>query len=167
MKNQKGITLVALVVTIVVLLILAGTSIAMLSGDTGILTNATKAKAANIEGEVTDAMKMAFNSAKMDDIAKSNTSTTYTRDIYPIANTISKELGGSGTAITSSKKNETVGKYKIECTTSDDTTKTGTIKLTYSDDTFKTGGKYNPIEMTVNVTATALTLDTYAMQTTN
>lgn len=43
MRNQKGITLVALVVTIVVLLILAGVSIAMLSGDNGILTQATKA----------------------------------------------------------------------------------------------------------------------------
>ena len=34
----KGITLIALVVTIVVLLILAGTSIAMLTGENGIIT---------------------------------------------------------------------------------------------------------------------------------
>ena len=34
-KQYKGVTLVALVVTIVVLLILAGVSIAMLSGDNG------------------------------------------------------------------------------------------------------------------------------------
>lgn len=37
MKNQNGITLIALVITIIVLLILAGISIAMLTGDNGLL----------------------------------------------------------------------------------------------------------------------------------
>ena len=36
-KNKKGVTLVALVVTIVVLLILAGVSIGMLAGDNGLI----------------------------------------------------------------------------------------------------------------------------------
>jgi len=43
-RKNKGITLIALVVTIVVLLILAGTSIAMLSGENGIITKAQSAK---------------------------------------------------------------------------------------------------------------------------
>ena len=43
-KRNKGITLIALVVTIIVLLILAGISIAMLSGNNGILQRATDAK---------------------------------------------------------------------------------------------------------------------------
>ena len=43
MKNNKGITLIALVVTIIVLLILAGVSIAMLSGQNGILNRASQA----------------------------------------------------------------------------------------------------------------------------
>ena len=43
-KQQKGITLIALVITIIVLLILAGVSIAMLTGDNGILTQAQRAK---------------------------------------------------------------------------------------------------------------------------
>ena len=37
LSKQKGITLIALVVTIVVLLILAGTAIAMLTGDDAVL----------------------------------------------------------------------------------------------------------------------------------
>ena len=41
-KKQKGITLIALVVTIVVLLILASVSISMLLGDNGIIKNARK-----------------------------------------------------------------------------------------------------------------------------
>ena len=41
--KQKGITLIALVITIIVLLILAGVSIAMLTGQNGILTQAQNA----------------------------------------------------------------------------------------------------------------------------
>ncbi len=43
-KKQKGVTLIALVLTIIVLLILAGVSIAMLSSNNGILNQAIKAK---------------------------------------------------------------------------------------------------------------------------
>ena len=43
-KSNKGITLIALVITIIVLLILAGVTIAALSGDNGILKRATEAK---------------------------------------------------------------------------------------------------------------------------
>ena len=44
MKKNKGITLIALIITIIVLLILAGVTIAMLMGDNGIITQAQKAK---------------------------------------------------------------------------------------------------------------------------
>ena len=43
-RNERGITLIALVVTIVVLLILAGVSISMLTGENGIITQASNAK---------------------------------------------------------------------------------------------------------------------------
>ena len=43
-RNEKGITLIALVITIIVLLILAGVSIAMLTGENGILTQAQRAE---------------------------------------------------------------------------------------------------------------------------
>ena len=43
-NKQTGITLIALVITIIVLLILAGVSISMLTGDSGIMTNAQKSK---------------------------------------------------------------------------------------------------------------------------
>ena len=44
LREKQGITLIALVVTIVVLLILAGVSIAMLTGDNVVLTQAQNAK---------------------------------------------------------------------------------------------------------------------------
>ena len=43
-KKETGITLIALVITVIVLLILAGVTIAALSGDNGILTRAKEAK---------------------------------------------------------------------------------------------------------------------------
>ena len=44
LKEKKGFTLVALIVTVIVLLILAGVTIATLNGDNGILTKADEAK---------------------------------------------------------------------------------------------------------------------------
>ena len=49
-RGTRGITLIALVVTIVVLLILAGTAIAMLTGDDGIIKNAQLGKEDNDKG---------------------------------------------------------------------------------------------------------------------
>ena len=43
-NTSNGITLIALVITIIVLLILAGVTIATLMGDNGILTKANDAK---------------------------------------------------------------------------------------------------------------------------
>ena len=51
MKKTKGITLIALVVTIIVLLILAGVSISMLTGENGILNQAQNAKNKTEEAE--------------------------------------------------------------------------------------------------------------------
>ena len=46
-KNKKGITLIALVITIIVLLILAGVSIAMLTGQNRHINTSTKSRRTN------------------------------------------------------------------------------------------------------------------------
>lgn len=51
LKNKKGITLIALVITIIVLLILAGVSIATLTGENGILSRAKIAEEKKTEAE--------------------------------------------------------------------------------------------------------------------
>ena len=53
-KGEKGITLIALVITIIVLLILAGVSISMLTGENGIITQANYAAFATKIGEYKD-----------------------------------------------------------------------------------------------------------------
>ena len=97
MRNQKGITLVALVVTIVVLLILAGTSIAMLTGDTGIFTNAQKAKAANTEGEVIERMDIAYNSIKAAKIIDSNVDGATAKTLDALVTSVKNDLGMDAT----------------------------------------------------------------------
>ena len=59
MRNQRGITLIALVITIIVLLILAG----MLTGDNGILTKATESSVETEKAEISEKVNMAIQAA--------------------------------------------------------------------------------------------------------
>ena len=61
MRNQRGITLIALVITIIVLLILAGVSIAMLTGDNGILSNARKAQTQTVTKSNEEVLKLGIS----------------------------------------------------------------------------------------------------------
>lgn len=66
MKDQKGITLIALVITVIVLLILAGTAITIavngdnIFGKANTAVNAYNAKAANQEANITE-LETQFN----------------------------------------------------------------------------------------------------------
>lgn len=60
-QKEKGITLIALVITIIVLLILAGVSISTLMGNNGILTNASKAKIEDAHASVREAISLAYS----------------------------------------------------------------------------------------------------------
>ena len=73
-KRCKGITLIALVVTIVVLLILAGVSISMLTGNNGIITQAQNAKKETEEAEEKEKIQLAVLDAisKNDDLTEEN-----------------------------------------------------------------------------------------------
>ena len=63
-KSTKGITLIALVVTIIVLLILAGVSIAMLTGNNGILTQGKRAKEEQAHAAVKEGIMLLYNEYK-------------------------------------------------------------------------------------------------------
>ena len=64
LKERKGITLIALVITIIVLLILAGVSIAMLTGQNGILTQAQSAKTTTEDKSAEEKIKLAVMAAR-------------------------------------------------------------------------------------------------------
>ena len=65
MKKQKGITLIALVITIIVLLILAGVTISMIVGDNGILTRTDSAAENTRGGKVEEAKVLWQNEKKL------------------------------------------------------------------------------------------------------
>lgn len=69
-SNSKGITLIALVITIIVLLILAGITIATLTGDNGIIGKAINAKnetnKANVKEQLGLAVTNSFSKGKLD-----------------------------------------------------------------------------------------------------
>lgn len=63
-RTQQGITLIALVVTIVVLLILAAVSISMLTGENGIITQAQNSKEQSDIGYEKEQIDLAYSAAK-------------------------------------------------------------------------------------------------------
>ena len=65
MRKQKGITLIALVITIIVLLILAGVTVITLTGDNGLLSKAGEAKNTSEKGEIEEQIKLAYNEWKL------------------------------------------------------------------------------------------------------
>ena len=71
LKINKGITLIALVITIIVLLILAGVTIATLTGDNGILTKAQSAKTQNDKATAKEKVDLAI-AASLDETGKIN-----------------------------------------------------------------------------------------------
>ena len=75
--NNKGITLVALVITIIVLLILAGISIQSIT-NTGLFANAKKAKEKSMEGQLKEEISLAIQSIQTEEIYKGNSVTLET-----------------------------------------------------------------------------------------
>lgn len=66
MKKTNGITLIALVITIIVMLILAGVSISLIAGENGILKRATQAVDTHKQATVVEEAQMAFVDWQMD-----------------------------------------------------------------------------------------------------
>ncbi len=65
LNSSKGITLIALVVTIVVLLILAGVSIAALTGNSGLLTKVSESKTKTEEAQEKEGVGLASTAAQI------------------------------------------------------------------------------------------------------
>ena len=89
-KHSNGITLIALVITIVVLLILAGVSIFMLTGQNGILTQAQNARETNDVSATEEKVKLVAIAAKMQ-------AETGTLDADKLVEEITTSYGGNAT----------------------------------------------------------------------
>ena len=67
LRKTSGITLIALVITIIVLLILAGIAINTIAGNNGVLTKATQAKSRTEEAEQVEKEKLQEFSELLDE----------------------------------------------------------------------------------------------------
>ena len=94
MTNNKGITLIALVITIIVLLILAGVSIAMLTGQNGILTQANSSKTATTKAESVEKINLALNAMKSEIYSQKVTNSSYA----PATNATTADAATTGDA---------------------------------------------------------------------
>ena len=94
LKINKGITLIALVITIIVFLILAGVTIATLTGDNGILTKAQNSKEKNAQKTVEEQINLAVQASKI------NEGLVIDKDI------LEQELTNNGIEITKSENDE-------------------------------------------------------------
>ncbi len=63
-KSKNGITLIALVITIIGLLILAGVTIATLTGENGILTRVQSTKTQNEKKTIEEQIHLALQSSR-------------------------------------------------------------------------------------------------------
>ena len=78
LQKNKGITLIALVITIIVLLILAGISIATLTGNNGLLSKATSAKEETKKAEIREEIELAIIAIQAEELSKGNNVTLET-----------------------------------------------------------------------------------------
>ncbi len=98
MKNQKGITLVALIITIIVMLILVAVTISVaLNG--GIFTKAREANLGTKVAQVKEAIALAKTDALSDYYGKLETSGNYTTP-EELDNYINSYLQGTGITVT-------------------------------------------------------------------
>ena len=71
-KTEKGITLIALVVTIIVLIILAGISINLILGENGIITKAQEAKQAQEKAEIIENLQLEIAAKEAEKLQNTN-----------------------------------------------------------------------------------------------
>ena len=106
-KQEKGITLIALVVTIVVLLILAGVSISLVLNNNGVISKAKDAKYSTEKGQAQDEVNLAINYLQIEDATSTLTREDKRKiledELRKISADSSVSISGSGYKITHKK----------------------------------------------------------------
>ena len=147
-KEAKGITLIALVITIIVLLILAGVTIATLTGDNGILGKANEAKTKSDIVEVKEQAQL--------DISNWIAEKMRNGEDTSLTDTIIK-------SIIESANQDNTNKYYLELTDTSIKTKKGN-EILYSDLYTKPTSNFDPEKLTIG---TAINTNRYGWKVTN
>lgn len=117
-KKENGITLVALVITIIILLLLAGIAIATLGGENGIFAKVKKAKKAQLESEMKEQLIMRLQElqvakkgeATLDDVTQDWANKVISTEYNPKL----KEDASYNGKLMVMNKDKTTGKFMID-----------------------------------------------------
>lgn len=112
-KENIGITLIALVITIIVLLILAGVTISALSGDNGILTNASRAKYATELSQYKEELERYKGEKLLEDTSFEEESLISSENTLDYNTKPEEETGNIYNVITSLKGSNFAGKLEV------------------------------------------------------
>ena len=144
-RTERGITLIALVVTIVVLLILAGVAIAMLRGQNGILSEAESAKEATENKGAEEKVGLAISAARVKGLGaltvanlreevENNYGGTVTGEEFPVTVTIDgKAFSVTTDGGVTSTKGVSINKSSLTLELQDGATVTETLTASLSD----------------------------------
>ena len=118
-KKERGITLVALVVTIVVLLILAGVSISMVLGNNGIVTKAKETQTAQDKAYAEDVIESGLKAVQIE-VLSNTLPTGKTANVAYVVEKINDSAftvkSGSTDTITYTKKGTATYDIKVDMT---------------------------------------------------
>ena len=117
MKKENAITLVALIVTIIILLVLAGITIATLGGENGLFARVKQAKKAHVQSEMQEQLTLALNelqidkkgNASLDDVTQDWINTVISSDYSP---TIKEDASLDGKMVVMNK-NDITGRFIV------------------------------------------------------
>ena len=115
MKSSKGITLIALVITIIVLLILAGVSISLVVGNNGVLTRASDAVIKNRDATAREEVELAWASVTSEYWTKWATDSETNKTEF-LVNNFAKYLTDTGSATIDANED---GTYTVVYTSKD------------------------------------------------
>ena len=116
-RLEKGITLIALIITIIILLILAGITIATLGGENGLLAKVKKAKEAEIKAEMREELTLALHDLQIEKRAEATlddvTQDWINEQIKKYECTVNDDASLSGKQVIM-KKDKIRGKFLID-----------------------------------------------------
>ena len=117
LKNDKGITLIALVITIIILLILAGVAIATLTGENGLFARAKQAKQTQTESEMKEKLNLSIQELQVEKLTEATlddiTQEWLTQKLSEY-NPILKEDGTTNSKKVTLQKNGVIKLYMID-----------------------------------------------------
>lgn len=148
LKSNTGITVISLVITIIVMLILAGITITMLTGDNGMLQMSRKAGDESQVGEDIERIKASYSTLTMRKLKLADGRRTYKITAEELQEQIISDLNSSTETTVEVTGGELVISKNVQSSTSTSTEPAETTPTTESSPSAETSGGELTVKMT-------------------